>query len=145
MTSTRKCHEKKVLAPECKFPKLIDGYEKKNYGVWGATWSCSTTGNRLPKLVETKTDHDKVRNYLLHSLGVAPKKLGKNDMPPTATQTQCAEFGGCVPKAKKGDETLRAIVCDSFLAALFNCPKYMYLKRGPDTSNPEVIITVVDD
>ena len=139
----QKMSRKKVLAPECKFPMLTDCYEKKNFGVWGVTWSYSTTGNRLPRLVETKTDHDLVRNHLLHSLGVGPKKLGKKDMPLTTNQTLCAEFGGCVPKSKKGDQTPRAIVCDSFPAALFNCPKYMYLKRGPDTSNPEVIILFV--
>ena len=140
----QKMSRKKVLAPVCKFPMLTDCYEKRNYGVWGVTWSYSTTGNRQPRLVETKTDHDLVRNHLLHSLGVGPKKLGKNDMPLTTNQTLCGEFGGCIPKSKKGDETPRAIVCDSFPAALYNCPKYMYLKRGPDTSNPEVIIPVCD-
>lgn len=140
----QKMSRKKVLAPECKFPMLIDCYEKRNFVVWGVTWSYSTTGSRQPRLVETKTDHDLVRNHLLHSLGVGPKKLGKKDIPLTTNQTLCAEFGGCIPKTKKGDQTPRAIVCDSFPAALFNCPKYMYLKRGPDTSNPEVIIHVCD-
>ena len=129
----------KVLAPTFKFPYLLPSAEtKENYVHWGVTWVNTSTGTTKAHVVINQGQFKEVRNHLLHCLGVGPRRHGqKNDGVITKAQSDGGKFGGNIPRATRGDNNPRAVVSNEFPQTLYACAKYLYINRGPDTSNPQ--------
>eukprot|EP00956_Cyclotella_meneghiniana_P019603 scaffold33766_cov42-Cyclotella_meneghiniana.AAC.1 len=129
----------KVLAPTFLFPYLSPNAEEKDkYVHWGVTWVNTSTGTTKAHVVINQGQFKEVRNYLLHCLGVGPRRHGqKSDGIITRAQSDAGKFGGNIPRATRGDNYPRAVVSDEFPQTLYACAKYLYINRGPDTSNPQ--------
>eukprot|EP00956_Cyclotella_meneghiniana_P021263 scaffold38528_cov22-Cyclotella_meneghiniana.AAC.1 len=129
----------KVLAPTFLFPYLLPNAEEKDkYVHWGVTWLNTSTGTTKAHVVVNQGQFKEVRNHLLHCLGVGPRRHGqKSDGILTKAQSDGGKFGGNIPRATRGDNNPRAVVSDEFPQTLYACAKYLYINRGPDTSNPQ--------
>ena len=129
----------KVLAPPFLFPYLLPNAEQKDkYVHWGVTWVNTSTGTTKAFVVVNQGQFKDLRNHLLHCLGVGPRRHGqKSDGILTKAQSDGGKFGGNIPRATRGDNNPRAVVSDEFPQTLYACAKYLYINRGPDTSNPQ--------
>jgi len=129
----------KVLAPPFLFPYLLPNAEEKDkYVHWGVTWVNTSTGTTKAFVVVNQGQFKDLRNHLLHCLGVGPRRHGqKSDGILTKAQSDGGKFGGNIPRATRGDNNPRAVVSDEFPQTLYACAKYLYINRGPDTSNPQ--------